>query len=82
MWERQSDDPTCEFERTVGMMRVDIPHVGSFSLFDCASQKQFHKTHGLFFSVLNSLRGQTTMYTIAIELIIPQTLLTPTKLLK
>ena len=56
-WERQHDDPTCEFERTVGInvMTVDIPHVGRFSLFHYAGQKQFHKTHGLFFSAFNSL---------------------------
>ena len=55
--ERQRDDPTCEVERTVGInvMTVDIPGVGRFSLFDYAGQKQFHKTHGLFFSALNSL---------------------------
>ena len=55
-WERQRDDPTCEFERTVGInvMTVDIPYVGRFSLFDYAGQKQFHKTHGLFFSAINS----------------------------
>ena len=55
-WERQPDNPTCEFERTVGInvMTVDIADVGRFSLFDYAGQKQFHKTHGLFFSALNS----------------------------
>ena len=55
-WERQRDDPTCEFERTVGInvMTVDIPGVGRFALFDYAGQKQFHKTHGLFFSAANS----------------------------
>ena len=56
-WERQHDNPTCEFERTVGInvKTVDIPDVGRFSLFDYAGQKQFHKTHGLFFCALNSL---------------------------
>ena len=55
-WERKRDDPTCEFERTVGInvMTVDIPGVGRFSLYDYAGQKQFHKTHGLFFSAVNS----------------------------
>ena len=55
-WERQSDDPTCELERTVGInvMTVTIPGVGRFALFDYAGQKQFHKTHGLFFSAFNS----------------------------
>ena len=55
-WETQCDDPTCELERTVGInvMTVDIPGVGRFSLYDYAGQKQFHKTHGLFFSALNS----------------------------
>ena len=55
-WERKRDDPTCELERTVGInvTTVDIPGVGRFSLFDYAGQKQFHKTHGLFFSAVNS----------------------------
>ena len=55
-WERQHDDPECELERTVGInvMTVDIPGVGRFSLYDYAGQKQFHKTHGLFFSAVNS----------------------------
>ena len=55
-WERQRDDPKCEYERTVGInvMMVDVPGVGRFSLFDYAGQKQFHKTHGLFFSAINS----------------------------
>ena len=35
-------------------MTVDIPGVGRFALFDYAGQKQFHKTHGLFFSAINS----------------------------
>ena len=54
--ERQRDDPTCEFERTVGInvMTVDIPGVGRFALFDYAGQKQFHKTHGIFFSAVSS----------------------------
>ena len=55
-WEGQHDNPTCELERTVGINvnTVDIPGVGRFALFDYAGQKQFHKTHGLFFSALNS----------------------------
>ena len=55
-WEGQPDNPNCELERTVGInvMTVDIPDVGRFSLFDYAGQEQFHKTHGLFFSALNS----------------------------
>ena len=55
-WERQRDNPDCEFERTVGInvATVDIPGVGRFSLFDYAGQEQFHKTHGLFFSGANS----------------------------
>ena len=54
--ERQRDDPTCEFERTVGInvMTVDIPGAGRFALFDYAGQKQFHKTHGIFFSAVSS----------------------------
>ena len=54
--EKQPDDPTCEFERTMGInvMTVDIPGVGRFSLFDYAGQEQFHKTHGFFFSAANS----------------------------
>jgi death-associated protein kinase len=55
--ENQSDKPTCATERTVGInvTTVDIPGVGLLSLFDYAGQKQFHKTHGLFFSTINSL---------------------------
>jgi GTPase SAR1 family protein len=55
-WESQRDDPQCELDRTVGVnvMTVDIPGVGRFSLHDYAGQEQFHKTHGLFFSALNS----------------------------
>lgn len=52
------DDPQCEMERTVGItvsVKVDIPGVGLFSLFDYAGQKHFHKTHGLFFSSSNSI---------------------------
>ena len=54
--ENQPDDPTCEFERTVGInvMTVDIPGVGRFSLFDYAGQEHFHKTHGFFFPAANS----------------------------
>jgi ankyrin repeat protein/signal recognition particle receptor subunit beta len=56
-WERQRDHPDCQYERTVGInvSTVDIPYVGTFSVYDYAGQKQFHKTHGLFFSALNSL---------------------------
>ena len=54
--ENQVDDPTCEYERTVGInvRTINIPGVGTFALFDHAGQKQFHKTHGLFFKALNS----------------------------
>ena len=51
--EKQRDDPTCQFERTMGInvMTVDIPGVGCF---DYVGQEQFHKTHGFFFSAANS----------------------------
>ena len=54
--ENKPDDPDCEDERTIGinMMTVKIPGVGWLSLWDYAGQKQFHKTHGLFFSSSNS----------------------------
>ena len=55
--ENQADDPYCEEERTIGInvMIALIPGVGLVSLWDHAGQKQFHKTHGLFFSASNSL---------------------------
>ena len=54
--ENQADDPDCEEERTIGInvMIAYIPGVGLVSLWDHAGQKQFHKTHGLFFSASNS----------------------------
>ncbi|XP_062505761.1 death-associated protein kinase 1-like isoform X2 [Corticium candelabrum] len=54
--ENQADDPDCEEERTIGInvMIALIPGVGLVSLWDHAGQKQFHKTHGLFFSASNS----------------------------
>ena len=54
--ENQADDPYCEEERTIGInvMTANIPGVGRVSLWDHAGQKQFHKTHGLFFSPSNS----------------------------
>ena len=54
--ENKADDPQCEEERTIGIdvMTADISGVGRFSLWDYAGQKQFHKTHGLFFSSSNS----------------------------
>ncbi|XP_062508712.1 death-associated protein kinase 1-like isoform X2 [Corticium candelabrum] len=54
--ENQADDPDCEEERTIGInvMVALIPGVGLVSLWDHAGQKQFHKTHGLFFSASNS----------------------------
>ena len=55
--ENQADNPDCEEERTIGInvMTAYIPGVGRVSLRDYAGQKQFHKTHGLFFSASNSL---------------------------
>ena len=55
--EKKPDDPDCEDERTIGInvMTVYIPGVGWLSLWDYAGQKQFHKTHGLFFSSSNSI---------------------------
>ena len=54
--ENQADDPDCEEERTIGInvMTAYISGVGRVSLRDHAGQKQFHKTHGLFFSPSNS----------------------------
>ena len=54
--ENQADDPDCEDECTIGInvMTALIPGVGLVSLWDMAGQKQFHKTHGLFFSPCNS----------------------------
>ncbi|XP_062510110.1 uncharacterized protein LOC134186192 isoform X3 [Corticium candelabrum] len=54
--ENQADNPDCEEERTIGInvMTANIPGVGRVSLRDYAGQKQFHKTHGLFFSPSNS----------------------------
>ena len=54
--ENKADDPYCEEERTIGInvTTADIPGVGLVSLRDHAGQKQFHKTHGLFFSPSNS----------------------------
>ncbi|XP_062520090.1 putative ankyrin repeat protein RF_0381 [Corticium candelabrum] len=54
--ENQADDPDCEEERTIGInvMTAYISGVGRVSLRDHAGQKQFHKTHGLFFSASNS----------------------------
>ena len=50
--ENEADDPDCEKERTIGInvMTADISGVGCLSLWDFASQKLFHKAHGLFFS--------------------------------
>jgi death-associated protein kinase len=55
--EKQEDDPTREYERTVGInvSTVDIPGVGRMSVYDHAGQKQFHKTHGLFFKASNAI---------------------------
>ena len=54
--ENKPDDPYCEDELTIGIdvMTVKIPGVGWLSLWDHAGQKQFHKTHGLFFSSSSS----------------------------
>ena len=54
--ENQADNPDCEEECTIGInvMTALIPGVGLVSLWDHTGQKQFHKTHGLFFSPSNS----------------------------
>jgi death-associated protein kinase len=55
--ENERDEPERADKRTVGIdvTTVNIPGVGRWSLYDHAGQKQFHKTHCLFFRASNSL---------------------------
>ena len=55
--ENQADDATCENKHTIdiNVIPADIPKVGNALLWCFASQKLFHKIHGLFFSASTSM---------------------------